>query len=188
MIKKIIEFFSYVFTASLVFVIIVSLFLLYYAKINPGKLPSIGGYKAIDISSRSMEPFIHSGDLIISKRIKPEKIMTGDVITFKLYEGTLVTHRVVKVIRENKKIKFLTKGDANSKPDDIVVTSEHLEGVMKGYLFYGGKLIRFIQGDKGLAVFIVIPLFLLVRGELKNVLSDAGTNNMDEEDSIEAKT
>ena len=59
---------------------------------------------------------------------------------------------------------------------------------MKGYLFYGGKLIRFIQGDKGLAVFIVIPLFLLVRGELKNVLSDAGTSNMDEEDSIEAKT
>jgi signal peptidase len=188
MIKKIIDFFSYVFTALLVFIIIISMFLLYYAKISPGKLPSISGYKAIDISSSSMEPFIHSGDLIISKNIKPEKIKAGDVITFRLYEGTQVTHRVVKVIRENKKIKFLTKGDANSKPDEFMVTPEYLEGVMKGYLFFGGKLIRLIQGDKGLAVFIVIPLFLLVRGELKNVLSDAGTNNMDEEDSIEAKT
>ena len=188
MIKRIIEFLSYVFTVLLVFIIIISLLLLYYEKINPGSLPSIGGYKAIDILSSSMEPFIHSGDLIISKQIKPEKVKTGDVITFRLYEGTLVTHRVVKVIRENKKIKFITKGDANKKPDDIIITTEHLEGVMKGYLFFGGKLIRLIQGDKGLAVFIVVPIFLLVRGELKNVLSDAGTNNMDEEDSIEVKT
>jgi len=53
--------------------------------------------------------------------------------------------------------------------------------------FYLISLSKFVKTDKGVAVFIVIPIFLLVRGELKNMLSNIDTKGV-EEDSIEVKT
>jgi signal peptidase len=69
------------------------------------------------VTSRSMEPTLHPGDLIYVKGVAPSKLREGDVITFKpptkYISGTMITHSIVEVIQETNEITFKTKGDNN---------------------------------------------------------------------------
>lgn len=77
------------------------------------------GYRSLTVLSGSMEPRIHTGDLVIARRITAEQARIGDIVTFREPGSTrLITHRVRKIRMEAGIAGFTTKGDANN-------TAEH---------------------------------------------------------------
>jgi len=59
-----------------------------------------------------MSPTMMVGDKIKVRKIDPEIIIEGDIVTYKL-KGELVTHRVVYIIYIANIKHYITKGDNN---------------------------------------------------------------------------
>ena len=76
------------------------------------------------IMSGSMRPLIDIDDRVLARPVDPEEVKPGDIIVFKNTDA-LVTHRVLKILRQNGKISILQKGDASVSasiiaPDSIM--------------------------------------------------------------------
>jgi len=72
------------------------------------------------IISGSMRPSIEVGDILVIKKIKPEEARVGDVIQYWRDEKTIVTHRVLAIVKDGRNPHLITKGDANSVADEPV--------------------------------------------------------------------
>jgi signal peptidase len=84
-------------------------------------LASMGlGYRALIVKSGSMAPAIQTGDVVVTKLVRPEAVHIGDVVTFRdpSRNEDLVTHRVQKIQRNGSKVVFETRGDANTGVED----------------------------------------------------------------------
>ena len=144
---------------ALLFIINVTMIVKSYA--FPGKVPDFMGYKPFIVLSGSMEPAIMAGDLIITKKIAPEKIAVGDVISFRVEKDIVVSHRVTEIHSEAG-VTFLTKGDANVGLDAVEVQPETIEGI---YIWRGaglGRFALFLQTPIGMLLFVVTPLCLFI--------------------------
>jgi signal peptidase len=70
------------------------------------------------ISSGSMEPVYHEGDIIFIKETPSQSIDIGDIVVFEARNGDIpIVHRVVDIVKENGTLYFVTKGDNNPFPD-----------------------------------------------------------------------
>jgi len=78
------------------------------------------GYRALIVKSGSMTPAIRTGDIVITKLVRPEAVRIGDVVTFRdpSRNEDLVTHRVVAIHPGGAKVAFETRGDANTGVED----------------------------------------------------------------------
>ncbi len=85
------------------------------------------GVRYMCVLSSSMEPELPQGSLIVVVPRRAEEIRTGDNLTY-FISGNYVTHRVVRIDRENKKI--ITKGIAG-KLEDAPVPYGAVKGVQK---------------------------------------------------------
>ncbi|MDR1815890.1 MAG: signal peptidase I [Clostridiales Family XIII bacterium] len=104
---------------------------------NPDK--SYFGYRFYHVLTTSMEPQaggpaggFRAGDIIVVKRMAPEEIRPGDIITFTPGDDPRVslTHRVVRTLDEydgQRGLWFVTKGDANNA-EDIPTPAERVVG------------------------------------------------------------
>ena len=76
----------------------------------------VAGYRPLIVRSGSMEPAVHVGDLVFTKRIRPTSAGLGDIVTF--HDPTrgreLITHRVVRRTVQGDRLLFVTRGDANT--------------------------------------------------------------------------
>lgn len=77
---------------------------------NPLPLYGFGLYTVL---TGSMEPTIPTGSLMLVRSVEPGSISRGDILTFRVDSGEVVTHRVTKVAEED----IVTKGDANNAED-----------------------------------------------------------------------
>ncbi|GAB6147866.1 signal peptidase I [Stetteria hydrogenophila] len=71
------------------------------------------------VQGQSMEPILHSGDLVFIIPKKPEDIRVGDIVVYRTY-GAYVIHRVVYVYKDGGSYCFVTWGDnreTNKVPD-----------------------------------------------------------------------
>lgn len=144
---------------SIVFIINVTLIVKSY--INPDKVPDFMGYKPFIVLSGSMEPEIMAGDLIITKVITPENVAVGDVISFRVEDDIVVSHRVTEIQKEEG-LSFLTKGDANTGMDATEVLPEKIEG---RYIWRGaglGRFALFLQTPIGMLIFVITPLCMFI--------------------------
>jgi len=92
-------------------------------------------YESKGISSDDFRQFdfsrgFNTGDIIILRGIKPEKIEIGDVIVFQATQPYPIIHRVVEKRYENNKMIFSTRGDHNGiqTPDDIDIDENSIIG------------------------------------------------------------
>ncbi len=72
------------------------------------------------VESRSMEPLLHVGDLVIALPVDPHDIKCGpdgDVIIYRRLDGGRVIHRAISKVEVGGRLYFLTKGDNNPGPD-----------------------------------------------------------------------
>lgn len=174
---------SNILTVLLLLIVACSFLLIYQSRMEPNKVASVMGYKPLTVLSGSMSPFLEPGDMIVTREVKPENIEVGDVITYRVDEKTLVTHRVVEVIREDGRIAFRTRGDANNTDDPELISEDRVVGSMAFKIPYAGYIGRFVRTPKGFVVMIVLPGVLLIAGEIKNIW-----NELSKEDKKSNKT
>lgn len=140
---------------------------------SPDRIPTLLSHKVLTVLSGSMEPTIHTGDLIFVKPvIATEGIGEGDIITFrpKLESDMLITHRVIGVIAVNGKAQaFVTKGDANDSEDLSTVAQDLVVGVYRTRIPYFGYLLSFIRKPIGIILCVILPSLVLIGIEFRRM-------------------
>ena len=124
-------------------------------------LPKAFGYAPLVVVSGSMEPTLHAGDIAVTKKIAPQDVRLGDVITYRGELG-LVTHRIVGLDITPQGMFYQTKGDANSTEDSRPVPVDQIESRVVYRIPRVGFLISFVGSPIGMLVLLVAPLVLLV--------------------------
>ena len=69
------------------------------------------------VDGRSMEPLLHTGDVVILEKKPPDQIRVGDIVVYRAFTGKYIIHRVIKVFKVNNHYCFIVKGDNNPLPD-----------------------------------------------------------------------
>ena len=133
-------------------------------------LPSLFGYKPLVVLTGSMEPTYKVGSIIYYKKAQKSEINVGDAITFKLSDGSYVSHRVVGLVGDN----FLTKGDANNTQDPNPVNISNVVGKdMKTSLPVMGYFVKIIGDNK----FVIVLLVLILLAEFAMGYVKEGDDN-----------
>jgi len=143
-----------------VFIISISLLSLLLSQRNPEGILSIMRYQPMVITSGSMKPDLYPGDLIISRKVKPEYIEVGDIITYRVKGSTPITHRVTAVMKREGERMFRTKGDANVAEDPQWVEPEQVIGRLVCIIPKLGYVSQYIKTKRGFFLTILLPLFL----------------------------
>lgn len=155
------------FNAAAIALILVSVFVLLSVVLTPaGQVPQVLGYSVFRVMTGSMEPEIREDSLLVVQKTPPEDIAPGDVISFfspdPMLEGAVNTHRVVRIERENGRIRFITKGDANMIEDTYPVDASALVGraVFKSYAL--GKTVSLLSNPLVFGTIILLPLLVIL--------------------------
>lgn len=131
--------------------------------------PESGGYKALVVTSSSMEPSVPAGSIIFIKN--SGAVQKNDIITFRMGPGnkSFTTHRVVD-IKEIKGISmYQTKGDAVKDLDTELVATGRVAGKMLFAIPFIGFPAAFAKTQTGVVLLVVIPAALIVYEELKSI-------------------
>lgn len=88
----------------------------------------------------SMFPSVVAGQVVYVDTEAKGDIQIEDVIVFK--KDNLRCHRVVKKIKFNGKIFFLTKGDNNQENDQFIVSDNEVIGRVVIDEFFSGKYVE----------------------------------------------
>ena len=87
---------------------------------NTTKLIQPFGYGILKVKSGSMEPTILTGSIIIIK--KQENYEIGEIITYKVQDKYLITHRIIEKYENG----FFCKGDNNNIQDEEIVKENQI--------------------------------------------------------------
>ena len=128
--------------------------------------PKVLGFESMVVLSGSMEPEIAVGSMVYVKSVDFEDIEVGDVISFKLSDGTMVTHRVAAI---NPDGTLTTKGDANDTADNSPVKEKQLVGMVKGHLPFVGQLSSFIKSSLGIASLCAVAIVVILLSVLPSL-------------------
>lgn len=169
------SFFKLLFNTVIVFVCLITFFLLYYI-INAQIHSEDENYKPFmsiyTIVSPSMTPVINVYDIVINVRVdNPSDIKVGDIITYKSLaansEGMTITHRVIKISKlSDGTYEYVTQGDNNSEPDSLYVKYENVIGKEILIVPYLGKIQFLIANQKGWLFLLLIPVSIYMIREL----------------------
>lgn len=94
-------------------------------------------YKLIAIASDSMSPVYRRGDAVIYEKIDVKKLEVGDILAFRK-NNIVITHRIVKIWKQNDRYYFTTKGDNNNSVDSFKTSEDLVLGrVVSIYKYIG---------------------------------------------------
>lgn len=159
-------------TGGLILVIIAAAVLGFSARQSRDRIPTILGHKILTVISGSMEPAIHTGDVII---VEPTgdtvDYQVGDVLTFRSKENPnlLITHRVVGIFTINDQRLYMTKGDANDTEDLSPVAPSQVLGRYRWRVPYFAYLSNFIRQPLGIVLFVIVPGLVLIGLEFRKI-------------------
>jgi len=126
--------------------------------IKPFKPRNVFGYSYYTVLTNSMQSEIPQGSLVVTKKSDPAIIRRGDDITYIKEGGQAVTHRVETIIddyRGSGTRGFQTKGIENPLPDDEIVLSSEVLGVVQMSIPKAGMVMNYLGEN------ILIELFVL---------------------------
>ncbi len=89
------------------------------------------GIEPYTVLSGSMESVYPTGSIIYVKAVDEEKLQENDVITFKMSNGTIATHRIIELVQDENNphtVLFRTKGDENKIADGTLVNKSDVIG------------------------------------------------------------
>ena len=145
-------------------ILFINLSMFYQTSKNPDELPYIGNISVLNIVSESMEPEININDLIVIQKCEESETQKGDIITYKKKDGAIVTHRIVKIEKENGTKVYTTKGDKNQKEDEQKIRHSQVLGKYLFKLEGLGKLALKIRETNGLiSIFLIILIFIILK-------------------------
>lgn len=166
MLKKIVQGMTTMFFIIVCIVTCSILFMNLSSKSNSSTLPSIMGYSNLSVLTGSMRPHIHPGDMILIRRVNPQSIRTGDIITYRMDGGMMITHRVIDLIYKDGKTQYRTRGDANNVEDAKPVAPEQIIGIYVFRIPYGGYITSLVRSPVGFTILFLFPVVLIIAGEI----------------------
>lgn len=126
----------------------------------------LGKVRSFVVITGSMEPTVGVGSLVFTK---PQgEYAQNDIVAFEK-DGRTITHRIVKVSKNNNVTNYSTKGDANNAPDTLEVTSKDIVGKSIFIIPYIGSAVTTLRTIPGFIVFIVIPALIFIAFEFKTI-------------------
>ena len=131
-------------------------------------------YGAYVIVSGSMEPIIKIKDAVLIKRVDPDSIQRGDVVTYlsndESYYGIMITHRVVNIQEENGEKIYYTKGDHNETVDRSPIKGDQIYGKVVMRIPKIGYIKYFLVSSYGWIIAIVIPSLGIIIYDILKIL------------------
>lgn len=134
-------------------------------------LPNAIGMRSFTVMSGSMEPAIHTGDVVIDRKIAPLEARPGDVITFSDPSGRkrLITHRVRSIHARGSAVEVVTKGDANNTVERWTVPASGRIGKVELRVWKLGYPLVYAHSRWGLIALVAVPAFLLCLIQLRKI-------------------
>jgi len=105
------------------------------------------GFQPSVVTSGSMEPGWHRGDVIVTRSVDADTLRSGDVITFGVAHARVV-HRIVETRQTSAGRVFVTRGDNNPVADQPV-SERTVEGKVLFDVPAVGRPILFVQSLLG---------------------------------------
>lgn len=103
------------------------------------------------------------GDIIFVKKVPYESIKKGDIISYKMGGGSVLTHRVVSVQRDSKQeFVFITQGDINNTLDPPV-EADRVIGKYQFHIPLLGRIIQFVKKFWYLMIPFIGSIYLLIK-------------------------
>ena len=140
------------------------------------------GIAPYTVLSGSMEPTYPVGSLIYVKPIDTNDLQVGDPITYVIEGGTVVTHRIVRIIPDHGGDGipgFKTKGDNNNIEDGEPVNAKNVLGKPIFHIPLLGYLAYFVQNPPGsflaIGICAVILLLTFVPDLIDKLFEEEGT-------------
>ncbi|ALG84084.1 signal peptidase I [Gordonia phthalatica] len=130
-------------------------------------VPKIGGAQPYTVLTGSMRPSYPPGTLIVVKRVNPNSLAVGDVVTYQIRSGDpeVVTHRIVETTTApDGERRFITRGDANNTNDKPAVRPVQIRGKLWYSIPYLGFVNTWFTGVKRTVVVFVLAGLLFLYG------------------------
>ena len=125
----------------------------------------LGHIRVLNVQTGSMAPTFRAGDIVLSKPVQSSALRPGMVVSFMSQQnGPIVSHRVVAV--DGAHNQLTTRGDALNKPD-TPINQTALVGKVTMIVPRAGFALDFLRHPIGLALFVYLPAFGIVAGEVK---------------------
>lgn len=166
--------------------IAVSIFVLLAVVLTPsGQVPQVMGFSVLRVLTGSMKPEIPEDSMLLVQKTDAASLQVGDVISFfspdPSLNGALNTHRIVGINEVDGSLQFTTKGDANMIEDQYPVDESRVVGKVIFVSTRFGKLLRLISNPLVFGLAVLVPLVLILVGNLVSALKSAARLAKEEE-------
>ena len=180
-------FFSLINIAA-VCLIAMSIFALLTVVLTPaGQVPQVMGFSVLRVLTGSMKPEIPADSMLLIQKADAASLQVGDVISFfspdPSLNGALNTHRIVGIAEVDGSLQFTTKGDANLIEDQYPVDESRVVGKVLFVSTRLGKLLRLISNPLVFGLAVLVPLVLILVGNLVSALKSAARLAKEEEEA-----
>lgn len=180
-------FFSLINIAA-VCLIAMSIFVLLTVVLTPaGQVPQVMGFSVLRVLTGSMKPEIPEDSMLLVQKVDAASLQVGDVISFfspdPSLNGALNTHRIVDIAEADGSLQFTTKGDANLIEDQYPVDESRVVGKVIFVSTRLGKLLRLISNPLVFGLAVLVPLVLILVGNLVSALKSAARLAKEEEEA-----
>ena len=121
----------------------------------------ICGYKPIYIMTGSMEPYMMTDSLCLTKKVESlDDLKVGDVITFTVYDdlsqrNLKISHRIIEIADDGT---IQTQGDNNNAPDSFTLTINNVQAKVIGVWNGFANITHFLQSRYGIPTVIGFAL------------------------------
>ena len=140
-------------------------------------LPKAFGYTPLVVVSGSMEPTLHAGDIAVTKKVTPDEVALGDVVTYRADPGP-ITHRIVGLDLTPQGAFYQMKGDANVSQDPRPVSIDQIETRVLYRIPRVGYLVSFIDSPVGVLLLIVAPVTILATWWSRSKAASSDRNSL----------
>jgi len=118
---------------------------------------SLFGYRSVSIQGTSMEPALHHGDALWTKRLAPAEVKIGDIVCLEDPIYVVITHRVINIQPSRNGYLLETKGDANCCAERWEVSADETVRVSLLRIRYAGYVLEFLGSIGGIVLIIGVP-------------------------------
>ena len=134
-------------------------------------VPGLLGFHPLTVLSGSMEPAIHTGDVVVAQEISALEARIGDVVVFRDPDDQriLITHRVRAIRVASGVVHFTTKGDANNTVERWTVPADGSVGLVRFDVRRLGFALVWGSSRAGRLMLLVLPALLIGAHELLRI-------------------
>ena len=108
--------------------------------------------------------------IVYDKNFSESEAREGAVVTYQLPAGTLVTHRIISVDKEEQTV--VTQGDANNIADTAPVAWQQIVGVYAFHIPYLGYISIYAKTPLGIAVVCGVLIVLILLNFIPDILEE----------------